>query len=201
MATYAYKGPYKTTIPRVVFTSNAGKLGVRWRARARALDEELYNSQKQIADKMLKEARRLSSFRMYRIGKDPGYPYAVNRKPGYPPVPGPPEYINIQSGKFVKAWSARITKTPTGITTTVYNRMPYSRYMVGTSKMIPRPIADAIAKFGRTKMKGEVEEAFQRTVRKTGGVLNDPPPTFGASLMRGISSFFGGFFGGKSLFG
>lgn len=57
----------------------------------------------------------------------------------------PPEVINVQTGAFRAAWR---TKGPMvageTVTTTLTNDDPAARWMAGTSKMVPRPVLEAV---------------------------------------------------------
>ena len=55
-------------------------------------------------------------------------------------LPAPAYVINKQTARFYSAWHWNFTVWPNGCQGMVWNSAPYSKYMLGTSKMIDRPI-------------------------------------------------------------
>jgi hypothetical protein len=153
---------------RMRVSNNAGNIISRWQRRARDFPGIVLVQEREAMEEARKEAMRLSSFKRYNLGRskggtgkaDKGYPYARNRRPGYPPVPGAAYEINMQSGKLYRGWRTRTQNVGRSINSALYNIMPYSFHLLGTIKMIRRDIL------------GEVNKKLQRIRRKNLKDLN-----------------------------
>lgn len=127
---------------RTFMTRDPKKLIARWRKRAALVTPEMMEAERENLQTMKKEAIRLSSATAFRLPNS-DHPYST-RDP-HPPIP--PYWINIQSaGGFVTKWRVRLIKTPSGATGSLWNTAPYAKYMLGTSRMIQRPILQRMAK-------------------------------------------------------
>jgi len=151
-----------------MITTNAGNLAVRQRARSALYIEEVEKACRQNAEVVKKKAQQFSQRRFFSLEdlRRMGHPYAV-RAP-HPPVAA--HILSRQSGKLYGMWKVSVVKTdPNRVVYTVYNRAPYAKYMMGTTKMIPRPILDEA--LTRTKderarnIKRARDRAYQRARR------------------------------------
>lgn len=120
--------------------SNAGYLVTRLRSRSDKYVEEVRAAVRDNANLVYVKARQFSQRRFFSLAqlRKMGHPYAV-RNPR-PPVRA--HIINRQSGALYGAWRVNVKKNPDGITCTVMNTAPWAKYMLGTKKMIARPILD-----------------------------------------------------------
>lgn len=121
-------------------TTNAGNLAKRLRARSQKYVREVKEAQVQNADLLLQKAKQFSQQRFFSLGqlKAMGHPYA--KRDPRPPVR--PHIINRQGGQFYQSWKRQVRQFGDGVTATVYNTAPHSRYMLGTKLMIERPVLD-----------------------------------------------------------
>lgn len=129
------------------------------RRKAEAMAREVRNAERQAAREALSEARALSSGPLTRGAlRRLGHPYA--RRAPRPPLPA--HVVNVQSGRFRRAW--RIAGT--GDRLALVNTSAVARFLArGTRRMIARPIAAAIAARVRAKRLRRLQEAARRGLR------------------------------------
>lgn len=148
-------------------TSNARNLAVSMRRRSKLYAEAITEATRENAETVRKQAYNFSRNRYYSLKqlRQMGHPYSRRA-----PMPPKPAYlINRQGGQFRAGWQVRWTRTKDGAVGTVYNRAPHAEYMMGTRKMIPRPILDEAMR--RTKrerdrnIKRARDRAYQRNRR------------------------------------
>jgi hypothetical protein len=143
--------------------------------RAKYLSATEYVTLKQLADmghpyaKRHQETRKLRQPAKATLGqlaigfKDPNY-----KAKHQMPLPKPAYYINRHTGKFYRSWHWNLAVWWGGVQGTVWNAAPYSPYMLGTKKMILRPILeeavqDAVKlRLGRAGMQQIIESLKQR---------------------------------------
>lgn len=123
-----------------VIVTNAGNLSGRMKAQTEKYVEEVREAQVQNAKLVMEKAKQFSNQRFFSLQqlRKMGHPYA--KRDPRPPVKA--HIINRQSGTFYASWQMRVLKNSEGIYASVYNSAPWARYMVGTKKMIARPILD-----------------------------------------------------------
>lgn len=129
---------------RLSVSSNIGSLIGRWRNREQKLTAAVRRAENRVMDYAKERAEFYSSASAYKIGRDKGYPYAAIKRADYPAVPLPPYFINMQSGELQKSWAVNTQATPQGFTSSLWNKKEYSRFLLGTSKMIQRPILSRV---------------------------------------------------------
>lgn len=145
---------------RTFMTRDPKKLIARCRKRAALITPEMMKAERDNLEIMKREAIRLSSATAFKLpNKD--HPYST-RNP-HPPLP--PYWINIQSaGGFATKWRVRLIKTPSGSTGSLWNAAPYAKYMLGTSRMIQRPILQRMAKRVRDRRNARSRRAVHNTL-------------------------------------
>ncbi len=124
-----------------MLTTNAGNLAARMRTRSQHYAKECAVALRENAETLKRKAQQFSQRRFFSLRdlRKMGHPYAV-RAPR-PPVRA--HILNRQNGRLYQAWRVSVVRPNTDrVTATVYNTAPYSRYMLGTRYMIPRPILD-----------------------------------------------------------
>lgn len=124
--------------------------------KADAAIREVRRANEQASYEALLEARKLSSGPFSsRALRAMGHPYARRR----PRPPLPAHVINVQSGRFRRAW--RIAGH--GDALRLVNDTPYGRgFARGTARMIARPISIALAARIREKRMARLKEAARQ---------------------------------------
>lgn len=147
---------------------NAKRLSALYSQRAFALNQEILEAEQTSAAAIKQEAQDLSSgpFREAYLRK-------AARKRGHglysqadPAPPGPAGVINEQTGRFKRGWVCKVYISRDGTTITLYNVSPYSRFMLGTARMIPRPIHQLIASRQRAARVLRLAQAKTRALRR-----------------------------------
>lgn len=110
---------------------------------ARDAARNLRAAESQTVADALAEAVRLSSGPMTAaMLRAAGHPYARRR-----PTSPNPQVVNVQTGRLVRSWRpVRPTLSAGTVTSAVVNSSPEAAYLVGTRRMIPRPIDEAVKK-------------------------------------------------------
>jgi hypothetical protein len=93
---------------------------------------------------LIGEAKKLSVKRYASLEelRRRGHPYAKRHFKGRfrGGLPAPPFVINNQGGDLNRSWRSRVVVIAGNAVGTVYNIALHARYMMGTKKMIARPI-------------------------------------------------------------
>jgi hypothetical protein len=139
------------------------EIAVTLRRRALQMEREVRATEAETAREALKIARLLSSglYTLARLRRM-GHPYAAAR-------PQPPQnraIINAQTGTFFRSWKIRgPRKTARGIVTKLVNDSSVGPLLVkGTSRMIPRPIVDAIRERIAAGRRRRLDQAIRRSL-------------------------------------
>ena len=117
------------------------------RKRKTALRREIKKSESQSATFGVKIAKTLSSgpFSQMQLNAMDN-PYAVRH--GTAQIA--PDVINVQTGKFRAAWKREVNdwtgSPPDALLTKVINTSGVAKYMLGTKRMLPRPVDALTAK-------------------------------------------------------
>lgn len=126
-----------------------------------ALEREVIAAENASADEALKLFTKLSSggisTKRLRLM---GHPYARRA-----PQSLDPSVINAQSGKFRDSWkktSARMMGRD--LSTSVVNTDKTAKYMLGTNRMIARPIDQAVAAMMRPRRLARLQKALLKGV-------------------------------------
>lgn len=83
-----------------------------------------------------------------------------------PAPPADPSIINAQSGALRSGWQLTIRRTGDGTETDIRNSVPYFDYLLhGTSKMIARPIIEAILKQSRLERTSRLHSATEQAMK------------------------------------
>lgn len=111
-----------------------------WKRRITNFIPAIRNAEEEAGKKAVQRAYQLSqgSFSTQALRKL-GNPYKIAGSPPFDPA-----IINRQTGLFAGSWRYMVVPTTDGTELRVFNIAPYSIYMLGTVKMIARPILDAI---------------------------------------------------------
>jgi hypothetical protein len=157
---------------RLQIKSNAGRIVAAYQLRINEMPNHIRGVINNRITAVVAECRNLSSRRfastkqLRRMGHPYGKRYARrNRKAPLKALPVPPFYINRQKGLFLKSWRSRIVRRASGFRGLVVNTTKYSGFMLGTKKMIKRPV---------------IEEAERRVIRRLG--------PFSVTLAKGIQN-------------
>jgi hypothetical protein len=96
-----------------------------------------------------------------------GHPYGIGRTP-----PQDPAIINVQTEEFVNSWhqdGPRVQQDGS-ITTVFENTSEHAKYLeLGTSRMIPRPLVEAVVAEIEPIVNARRDEAFSRAL-EAGGI-------------------------------
>lgn len=144
-----------------MIVTNAGNLAARQRRRSEKYIAEVQEANAQNAGVLMKKAKQFSQRQFVSTAqlRRMGHPYAV-RDPR-PPVRA--HIINRQNGLLYQSWRTSNVRTGTDKTVaTVYNTAPYSRYMMGTTKMIARPILSEAMSRTRVERERNINNARRR---------------------------------------
>lgn len=115
-------------------------LTLRTRDRGQGISTAILGAERMSADAMVKRARAMSQgFLRTRDLRRLGHPYRIG---GDPPLD--PAIINTQTGNLQWRWQARVTIQKDGTQITLWNTARYAKYMLGTRKMMRRPILDTV---------------------------------------------------------
>lgn len=126
---------------RKVFYSTQ-KLTARMRQRIAAITPAVLAAEQLSGKALVHRAKALSSgFLKTKTLAAMGHPY---RYGGDPPID--PSIINAQAGSLRDQWQFRLTFTSSGSRLTLFNTSGHARFMLGTDRMIPRPILHAVAR-------------------------------------------------------
>lgn len=140
------------------------------------LEEELIRAERLSAQEGRRIARQLSSgeFSSAQLARM-GHPYARRhvrgggkRRMSAPGIPyGDPAIINRQTGRFQGAWRVIPPQaTGNGLHTEIVNRTPYAGLLEsGTSRMIPRPIAERVLELLQPARERRLKQAIKRALR------------------------------------
>lgn len=132
-------------MPKIGFVidySNINNLVIRKRQFIAEYTLEMVEAEKEIGRELVRELIKNSSYEIYKQRHKPPFPYSP--KVNTPPLDA--NLANMQSGKMNKGWRSRTIGTVRGITTSVYNIMPYARFFDDnpTVKMIPRDLVGRV---------------------------------------------------------
>lgn len=61
-----------------------------------------------------------------------------------PVPPMNPGILNLQTGRLARSWQTRLTFQADGTQVTLFNTARYAKFMLGTVKMIARPILEEV---------------------------------------------------------
>jgi len=116
-------------------------LTLRTRSRVAEFTPAIMEAERLSGLAMVKRARALSQgwLRTRDIRRMKPRPYSIG---GNPPVD--PAIINRQTGNLQWRWQSRVTKQQDSVQITLWNTARYAKYMIGTFKMQPRPILEAV---------------------------------------------------------
>lgn len=145
---------------RPVIVTNAGNLSGRMKAQSEKYVQEVREAQVQNAKLVMEKAKQFSQRQFFSSAQlaKMGHPYSK-----VAPMPPMKEYIiNRQSGTFYASWQMRVLKNAEGIYASVYNTAPWARYMVGTKKMIARPILDEALERTKDRRRKNLQNARKR---------------------------------------
>jgi hypothetical protein len=133
------------------------------RRRVEAVDRAVRDSEKATLADALKIAQKLSSgpFTTAML-RALGHPYSRRR----PNPPADPAIINVQTGAFRAGWKATGPfNSRGGLVSRLRNLSPYAGFLFsGTSRMIARPIAQAIQGRVRDLRYRRMREAVNRAL-------------------------------------
>ena len=143
-----------------MIVTNAGRLGERLRGSSEKYVHEVREAIRGNAEILRKKARQFSQRRFYSLAqlRKMGHPYATR----HPRPPIQAHIINKQSGRLYDSWRINIKPNPDGMTATVFNTAPYSKYMMGTRYMIPRPILDEALERTKAERRRNLHNARRR---------------------------------------
>jgi hypothetical protein len=139
-------------------------LAVTFRRTARLIDERVRKAERESAEQALKIARQLSSGKISSAQlRQRGHPYAARN----PRPPQDPAIVNVQSGAFRDGWKITGPRTSSkGLVTRLVNTSKPAKFLGrGTSRMIPRPIADAITQQLRRDRKNRLARALRQALK------------------------------------
>lgn len=146
-------------------TSNARNLAAKMRRRSGKYATEVAAAVMENAETVRKQAYNFSRNRYHSLKelRRMGHPYS--RRVAAPPKPA--HIINRQSGTFRAGWQLRWTRLRDGAVATVYNRAHHSQYMMGTRKMIARPVMDEALKRTKRERDRNIKRARDRAYRRS----------------------------------
>lgn len=150
---------------RLNVSTNAGMLIGRWRNRQTRLTPAMRRAENEVMEYAKERAEFYSSGTSYKIGRDKGYPYAKNRQPDYPMPTLPLYYLNMQSGELRNNWAVNTQNTPQGFTSSLWNKMPYSGFMLGTERMVKRPILSKVGEEVRRMRLNVEHDAYVKVIK------------------------------------
>lgn len=119
--------------------SNVGYLIATNRKRIADYTPAMLVVEKLNMQEIKKQAIKNTSYTAYKLNSmRPVYPYS--HQFNAPPIA--PYFANMQSTEMSQSWKVSTQPTPTGITSSIWNTQPYSKYFDGkpTEKMVPRDI-------------------------------------------------------------
>ena len=148
---------------------NRAALTARWRQRAAELSNAVIKAENQSAFAMKQQAIRLSHGPMKtadlaKLAREVnrGYGLYGTRSP-MPPMD--PAVVNLQSGRLSRSWQTRLVLKPDGTSVTLWNTTPYAKYLLGTRKMIPRPILQKVIELERAARLHRLAKANSRALK------------------------------------
>jgi len=83
-----------------------------------------------------------------------------------PAPPMNPAIINLQTGRLSRSWQTRTTAHKDGPRTTLWNTAPYAYKMLGTARMIPRPILQEVFRLEQQPRLRRLAEAKTRALQQ-----------------------------------
>jgi hypothetical protein len=149
-------------------TGNGRQLGDYFKAASARLPQEMMRAEEDNARTALNTILRYSSGEISAAElRLLGHPYGIGRTP-----PQDPAIINVQTEEFVNSWhqdGPRVQQDGS-ITTVFENTSEHAKYLeLGTSRMIPRPLVEAVVAEVEPIVNARRDEAFSRAL-EAGGI-------------------------------
>jgi len=146
---------------RVSYKSNVAQLRALNTLRMKRLLPALQRSEERSGRIIAARARMLSQGPLSSATlRALGHPYAMRD----PRPPLDPAMVNRQTGRFLSSWKYQTELSGNMVSLFVYNDAPWAKYMLGTRKMIARPILKKLVEL-------EAPARFERLRRAFGKVV------------------------------
>jgi len=154
-------------MPGTYITTNAESLAVKMRRRSGLYVDAVRNAIRENAETVKRQAENFSRARYYSLAqlRQMGHPYA--RRAPHPPKPA--HIINRQSGAFRAGFKVAYRPNIDGATATVYNVVPYAKFMLGTRYMIARPVLDEAIRRTKAERDRNIKNARRRAYYRVTG--------------------------------
>jgi len=148
-------------------TSNAKQLSARIERRSAWYVKEIQEATKENGELVRKRARTFTARRYFSLKqlREMGHPYA--KRAPRPPVAA--HIINRQTGEIHRRWTLTHRRTVDGILVWVTNQAKHAKYMLGTTKMIVRPVLEEAVKRTKPQRDRNIRNARRRVYYRVTG--------------------------------
>ena len=143
-----------------MITSNADKLAVGIQRRSEKYLKEVGEAVKENTRLVYKKARQFSNREFYTLKRlrEMGHPFAALH-----PNPAVAAHaISKRVGRFYRAWHWNFIHFGDGVKGTIWNKSFVAKFMLGTKKMVKRPILEEAISRTKTDRDRNVKNARRR---------------------------------------